>query len=305
MSSSKNEKIGSIFSLTHAVVWGIYAVLLNKYTQNVPPISFAAWCTLFASISAFIQLISQNKLGELKQRSAYKSLILVTFCIVVFPYTLLFMGTKLTSGLNTSILLLAEIIFTVIFTHFIGEKTTLPKILGSFTIFFGAILILYKGTLQLNLGDILIILSTLTYPIGNYYSKKALNHVSSSTIIFTRYLFGSLFIFTFAHLFEPQTNQFELIQNNFLLIFIIGSLILGCGKILWYQSLKRLDITKAFLLTMTFPLFSLLFLVITASEQITIQQTIGTFIMLLGVYINFKRPSVAAHLTRYGKKSEE
>ncbi|MCD4760878.1 DMT family transporter [bacterium] len=296
------EKIGTLFILIHAVMWGIFPVLVNHGVKNIPPLTYAALTILLATIGAFFYALIQGKLSDLKNKNSYKSLLMITLCIVIIPYSLFFWGASLTSGVNTSVLLLSEIIFTLIFTHFIGEKTTGYKLMGAGGVFFGALFILYNGTLNFNIGDLIIIISTITYPIGNLYAKRVLNLVSPSIILFTRFLLGGLFILGLALLIEPQANIGQIINNHWLLIVFNGLVLLGIGKVIWYEGLKRIDISKAISLSSTFPLFSLIILLTIFKESISLYQGIGIIIMMLGVYFSVKRKSVDPQLTKYANK---
>jgi drug/metabolite transporter (DMT)-like permease len=260
---------------------------------------FAAVTTLFAACGSFIYAAFKGKLHELKNKKAYSSLIMITLCIVIIPYTLFFVGSSKTSGINSSLLLLSEIIFTLLFTPFIGEKTTITKLIGAIGIFIGAALILYNGKFNLNIGDVLIIFSTITYPIGNFYSKKALNFVSPAIILLVRFFLGGIFILAIALLIEPQAHIFEIISLHWGLILFIGMVLLGLGKILSYEGLKRLDISKTISLAMTFPIFSLIVLIGFFKEIPSIFQWIGIIIMAVGVYFSVKRQSINPALTKY------
>ena len=298
--TKKQENIGVIFILASAIMWGIFPVLINRGTQSIPPIMFAAIATLLAAGGSFVYAALTRKLHELKNKKAYASLIMITFCIVIIPYILFFVGSSKTSGINSSLLLLSEIIFTMLFTPFIGEKTTTEKLLGAFGVLIGASLILYHGKFQLNTGDLLIIMSTAAYPIGNFYSKKALNFVSPAIILFVRFLLGGLFIFAFALFVEPQSNTLVSISAHWKLILFTGLILLGVGKVVWYEGLKRLDMSKAISLAMTFPLFSLIILISVFKETPSLFQWIGIAVMAIGVYFSVKRTSVDSALTKYG-----
>jgi drug/metabolite transporter (DMT)-like permease len=301
----KQEKVGVIFSLVHAAMYGTFAVLVNRGAKNIPPITFAALTTLLAACGTFVYVIAKGKLHELKKKESYRFLVMITLCIVIIPYILFFVGASKTSSINSSLLLLSEIIFTLLFTPFIGEKTTIAKLIGALGIFLGALFILYNGVLKFNVGDLLIIASTLTYPIGNYYAKRALNLISPATILFVRFLFGGLFILAFALIFEPQANAFNgilsLSKGNWALIIFTGLILLGLGKIICYEGLKRLDISKNVSIGMTFPLFSLIVLIGIFKESPSVFQWIGIFIMAVGVYFSIKRPSVDPALTKYAR----
>lgn len=297
--TSTQERTGVIFILIAAAMWGVFPVAVNRGTQYIPPITFAAITTLLASGGAFIYAALTSKLGELRNRKSYATLLMITLCIVIFPYILFFLGSSKTSGINSSLLLLSEIIFTLIFTPFIGEKTTALKLIGAAGVFIGATLILYNGNWRLNSGDLLVIVSTATYPIGNFYAKRALNFISPAIILFIRFLLGGLFILIFARLIEPQIDVLKTFSDNWVPIIFTGLILLGVGKVIWYEGLKRLDISKAISLAITFPLFSLIILIAFFREIPSAFQWLGILVMAAGVYLTMKRSSVNPALTKY------
>ena len=246
----------------------------------------------------FVYSASSRQLKELKNKKGVLNLFLIALFVAIIPYSLLFIGSQHTSGFNTSVLLLSEIIFTLIFTHFIGERTTILKLTGSLAIFFGAILILYNGNFRISWGDILVLLSPLTYPLGNFYSKKALAIFRPANILFIRFLIAGIFLSLLAFIFEPISLRLS--TKEWSIILFTGLILLGFTKMIWYQALKILDISKAISLAMTFPLFSIITLVIFFDESVSIYQGLGVAIMMTGVYLSIKRKSTDPKLTKYG-----
>lgn len=299
MKLAEREKKGIILVLISAAMWGIFPVMVNRGLHRIPPLTFAAISALLAAAGSFIYSALNHKLYELRKKEAYSSLLMITLCIVVIPYILFFIGSSKTSGINTSLLLLSEIVFTLIFTPFIGEKTTIEKLMGAFSIFIGAALILYNGKLSLNTGDIMVISSTVTYPIGNFYAKRALHQVSPSTILLVRFSVGGAFILLISMLVEKQPSISAIILADWPMLLFTGVVLLGVGKIIWYEALARLDISKAIALGMTFPLFSLIILVGVFKEDISSYQWIGIAAVVIGVYLSVKRASVDPKFTKY------
>lgn len=287
----QSETSGVLLVLSSAVLWGVFPILINHGVKIIPPLTFAAISTLIAAAGALMYTIQQKTLREFKYKKAYFPLFMITMCFIVVPFILLFIGTQKTSALNTTLLDLTEIIFTIIFTHFIGEKTTLQKLIGALGIFFGAFFIMYNGQRTLNFGDILIILSTVLYPVGNFYGKKALKLISPATILFIRTLIGGLILSVIALFFEREANWQLIFIQHWKLFLLNGLLLLGLSKVLWYESLKRLDISKAVSLIMTFPISSLIILII-LGEKISLLQSIGIGIMFIGVIFSVLRKSV-------------
>lgn len=295
------EKIGVILALIAASIHGLAPLIINRAGNLIPPLTFAAITTVIGAIFCFIYVISENKLHELKIKKAWPALLLVSLFIVIIPHVLFFVGSSKTSGINTALLGLSEIIFALIFTPFIGEKNTPEKLIGSIAILIGGGFILYKENFSLNLGDALIIFSTALYPIGNFYAKKAFHLVSPSVVLFTRFFLGGIVISILARIIEPEANIDNLIVGNLPTILFTGIIFLGIGKAIWYQGLKRLDMSKAISLIMTAPLFSVIFLITIFRENLIIQQWLGIAIMAAGIYFTVKRKSVAIEETAYAK----
>jgi drug/metabolite transporter (DMT)-like permease len=291
------ERIGTILALMSAAMYGIFPVVVNRGSRHLSPLTFAAVTTLLAAAGSFIYAVSQGKLHELKKKETYSSLLMVSLCIVIVPYTLFFVGSSKTSGVNTSFLLLSEAIFTLMFTPLIGEKTTFEKLSGAIGVLIGAGLILYNGSFALNWGDVMIIASTVTYPIGNFYAKKALYSVSPSIILVVRFFFGGVFILLLS--LATESSSVTVVLREWPLLLFTGLVLLGVGKIVFYEGLGRLDISKAISLGMTFPLFSLILLIGAFKESISLYQWIGIAVMMMGVLLSIRRPSTDPKLTKY------
>lgn len=295
----KQETKGVILSIVSAALWGMFPVVVNRGSRHIPPLTFAAISTLLAAAGSLVYTALKGNLHELKKRETYSSLLMVTLCIVIVPFVLFFVGSSKTSGINTSLLLLSEIIFTLLFTPLIGEKTTVEKLTGASGVLIGALLILYNGTFRLNTGDIMVIASTVTYPIGNFYAKRALFQISPSTILLVRFSLGGIFMLLLAMLVEGGSHTANIISAGWPILLFNGLVLLGVGKIVWYEALGRLDISKAISLSMTFPLFSLIILIGVFKEAVSPYQWIGIAVMMVGVFFSIRRPSVDPKLTKY------
>jgi probable blue pigment (indigoidine) exporter len=297
MGMNRQETNGVVLALTSAALYGIFPVVVNRGTRHLSPLFFAAVSTLLAAAGALVYTVLKGKVCELKKKEAYSSLLMVTLCIVIIPYILFFIGSSKTSGINNSLLLLSEVIFTLIFTPLIGERTTFEKLAGAIGVLIGSGLILYNGQFRLNGGDMMIIASTITYPIGNFYAKKALARVSPSTILLVRFALGGLFILPVALLVEPHST--DKIFREWPLLLFTGFVVLGAGKIVWYEALGRLDISKANSLGSTFPVFSLIILIGLFKESVSPYQWTGIAVIMIGLFFSIRRASTDPRLTRY------
>lgn len=281
-------------------MWGAYPVIVSYGTKTMPPLTFAALSVLVAAAGSFAYAAATRTLGELRERRAVWPLLVIAVCGIIIPPALYFLGASKTSSVNAALLLLSEIIFTVIFTPFIGEKNTVLKISGAAIVLFGAAIILYRpgAPVVSHSGDLLIILSTVLYPFSNFYGKKVLHLLSPATILFARFFIGGIFLFIIARLIEPSAAPLALFIAHWPLITSYSLIILVFSRILWYKGLKQVDISKAVLLGMTFPAFSMLILFM-RGEPISTREWVGFAVLMVGTMLVVLRPSVDQTTTKY------
>lgn len=291
MKNLSQERIGELMIVGETLLYSILPVIIAHTTKIMPPILFAGASTLIAAISTFIYIVLTKQLKDLKNPKAIKYSLLISIFIIIIPSIFIFIGSSKTSGINTTILLQSEILATLLIFGILSiEKITLKKILGGILIFLGASFIVFNGTLSINTGDLLIFAGVFFYPIGNIYGKKALEVTSPSVILFIRNIFGGLVLTAISLLFETDTNAFASIKTNLLIVLFSGIIIYHLSKLMWYEGIKRIDVTKATSITLgASPVLGLIFSMIFLKEIPTIFQMIGFVLILIGIFsITFK-----------------
>jgi len=286
--SQKEDRIGETFIISEVVLYSLFPIIINYSTKVIPPILFAGLSIITASIFLFFYILFKRGFKTIFNKKAFKYILGVTIFIIIIPSILIYEGTKLTSGVNTAILLQSEALFALFLCSiFFKEKITKEKIISAILIIFGATIVLYNGVLSLNLGDLLIVIGASLYPIGNIFAKKALKLSSPAVITFLRSLIGGIILIIISLIFEKSGNIISINSaKKFLwLILLNGIVIMAISKILWYEGLKRLDIGKATTLSMIYPAFSLIFAALFLDEIPTIYQLFGMLIISIGAYL--------------------
>lgn len=300
------EGKGSVYVIISAALWGMFPILAHEWAKELPPIFFGGMLSLFAALGVSIAMFARREAHELLRRDAYFPLFMVSICIVVIPNALFFIGASRTSSINASVLMLSEMIFTLATTPFFGEKNTSEKYIGGLGIMAGAAMVLYSGgTIQFNQGDLLIILSTVSYPIGNFYSKRSLYIVSPTVVIAARYFIGGIILMVMSVAIEPVGQFASLTKQYWPMLLLIGAVLLPLCKIAFYEGMKRLDISKSISLVMTYPFFSLVFLLLFFDTTIHIHQMAGVLVMIVGTFYAVKRKSVSGNGMRYAPQDLE
>ncbi len=280
--------------LGETLMYSLFPIIVAHTTKIMPPILFAGLSTLMASITLFFYILYKKDLKSLKDKDTIKYTLGITLFIIIIPSILIFTGSSKTSGINTTILLQSEILFTfIIFGLFTAEKITLKKLIGALIVMTGTLFIIYNGSLEINTGDLLIIAGTFFYPIGHIFAKKALKISSTSTILFIRSFLGGIVLICISLLFENQDSSLTKIAIYWPLILFNGIFIYHLSKVLWYEGIKRLDISKAIPIGVGgYPAFSLLFAIVFLKEIPTIYQLIGLGTIVIGIFILIRKSKV-------------
>lgn len=279
------SKKGELYVLSADLLWSLFPIVSIFSLETLSPLMAAALSTLLA-VPFFAAVVTYKKgWHQFRQRSALLYILASALLIGVLFYGLVFVGFRLTTAGNSSIMLLMEVFFTMLILHLWGkEKLKRNDLFGGMLVVFGALIILFPGTLQVNRGDLIILLATAAAPVGNYFSQRARKLVSSEFILFIRSTICGLFLLCLALLLGPSAHGSEIVQAlPFLLIN--GIFLLGLTKIFWTEAIHRISITKAQSLSAIAPAFTLFFAYIFLNETPTLWQIMGFIPIFLGVQL--------------------
>ena len=241
--------------------------------------------SLLVSLFFFLAIMLKKKLFiELKNRDAYKDLLLTSFWITTL-FALVFIGMQYTTAGNMSVIIFLQLFFSYLYFNILGkEKMDFIHGIGAFIMGVGAIIILFPDDLNFNKGDLIILLAAAIAPITNLYSKKARLFCSSETVLGVRTLIALPVISLLAWLIEPQIDFLDL-QKALPYILLIGLLVFGLSKILWMEALHRISITKISAMIALVPPMTLLFAYLYLDEVPEFRQMLGIIPVLIGGYL--------------------
>lgn len=263
-------------------LWGLYPLFTHKIVLTLDPLFLVSVSTLIASIPFIIQLLIRKEFSQLFLLKNLKTLLFVALFTAI-GHGFLFVGTKLTSGTNTGLLLQVEPIYSLILgIILLGEIIKSSQIGATLLMVIGAITIVYKGGVNLNSGDILVLFSPLMFQISHAIAKKLLNKGADISLILAgRHLYGGIMLIIFAFIMNKSIiNLFNF--NNLASAFYLG-LFLSAIAFCWYSSIKKIPVSVASSFLPVTALISLLGSVFFLKETISIQQYIGFFLIVGGI----------------------
>ena len=231
---------------------------------------------------------------ESKPASKYDYILLLIIGVLggcIAPF-LFFEGLHRTAASDASVLEGGELLFTaMIAILFFKEKLTRIGYLGMTITIVGITLVSLSNAdiqnnlygFKINLGNILIILSTLCWGLDNNLSKIISNRITNtSKIVVIKSLIGGFLLLIISILLGYNLSSIELYQIPYLFILAIGGF--GLSLFFFIESLRIIGTLKVIVIFSTSAIFGLFFSFIILNDKITIMQLISTALVILGLY---------------------
>ena len=251
-----------------------YIGALHTYTYSL----------LIALLFFIMIMVKRDRFKELKNKAAYKDLLLTSFWITSL-FALVFVGMRYTTAGNTAVIIFLQLLFSYLYFNLFGkEKMHALHLWGAFIMGIGALIILIPDELRFNKGDLLILIAAAIAPIANLYQKRAREFCSSETILGFRTFMGLPFIALMAWAFEPAVEYNAFVSALPSLLFI-GILIYVVSKIMWIEALHRTSITKLSAMLGLVPMMTLIFAYFYLHEVPELRQVLGIVPILAGGYL--------------------
>jgi drug/metabolite transporter (DMT)-like permease len=280
------EQKGLIFAITEIFISGLYPVITKYGVGFLNPIFFAAISALIGAGFMIVVLKFRRELRQLFSRELIKYFVPIGFFGTFATAVFFFLGSTTTSGINSSILLQVEPIYSMILSYFILREL-IPKRQVGLTLFIlsGAIVILYNGSLSVNLGDILIVISPLFWQISHIFAKRIFHRTSLYVVATSRAFYGALFLFGVSLI--PGFSQYGFLTDpGILLIFVFEGLSAYVAAIVvWYLVITRINLSKGTAIVGVYPVFSVFLSLMFLGESISIYQIIGLAIVVVGILL--------------------
>ena len=285
------QREGELYMLALALIESWFPILSVVAIKQVGPLHTYAF-SLLVSLGFFLVVMQRKNLFvELHNPKAYRDLLLTSFWITTL-FVFVFLGMQFTSAGNMSVIIFMQVLFSYLYFNLFGsEKMDRVHTIGAIMMTVGAVLIMIPDTLELNKGDLLIMIGAAIAPIANYYSKRTRKHCSSETILGFRTFAALPVIGLFAWIVEPKVSYHDILEA-LPYVGLIGILVFGLSKIFWMEALHRIDITKLSAMLAIIPMLTLFFAYLYLGEVPQLRQLLGVFPVLLGGYLLTRKVSI-------------
>jgi len=154
-------------------------------------------------------------------------------------------------------------------------------------IMLGTLVVLYRAEFIFNLGDLLVLLTPLCWQIAHFFSKRLMTahkEITPMLIATARTLYGGIFLFILSSI--EGVNQYDKLGiTNILLILLFQGIVgFALHYSIWYEAIKRLNLSKATTLVSVYPTFSIVLAWFILKELPNFFQLAGFGIIIVGIF---------------------
>jgi len=277
------EREGELLMLGLSILESWFPILSIVAMSYVGALHTYMYSLVIALFFFLAIMYKRERFAELKNKAAYKDLLLTTFWITSI-FTLIFIGMRYTTAGNMAVIIFLQVLFSYLYFNVLGkEKMTRVHIVGAIIMGMGALIILFPKDLAFNKGDLLILASAAMAPIVNLYQKRARVYCSAETILGFRTVVGLPVVTLLAYMLEPAVSD-EAFVSALPYLFLIAIGVHVISKIMWIEALNRIAITKLSAMLALLPMMTLFFAYIYLDEVPEFRQLLGIVPVLVGGY---------------------
>ncbi|WP_188207285.1 DMT family transporter [Alkalibacillus aidingensis] len=285
-------------------------LLIGKAINDLPPVTITFFRCLIAFSVVLPFAIKQVRWYHDVFRQYWKYLLVFALTGITTFNVLVYLSLNYTTAINAGIVEATTPIFAVILGYFIlKERLSKRQLLGMFISFVGAVWVISDGSvevlmsLQFNTGDMTMLLAVLVWAI---YSISVKQHnekfpVYGSAAFMLGFgviiLLPSMFIEWFVVGLPSALGEL----SNWLGLFYLGVFPSFIALVLWNQAVTDIGPSLSSVFLNLLPVFTAIGAVLFFGEDLTIEQTLGGLLVILGVLlvnVNFRN-------IKYFRKREE
>lgn len=277
-----------------ALFWSGAFVAGKLSVQEFPPVSLTFFRFIIALPFIFFILKRQQPGNWAPARAQWPPLIFLGIIGTFLYHVLFFSCLKYTTATNSAIIGSAlPMITTLITVLFLHEKTSLLRTAGIITAFFGVLLTITSGdlqvltTLQFNTGDIIMLLAVICWAVYMALSRRFMQTYGFSPLMLTAYTF--LVCTVASAVFVPLERPLEYLPGTTLkgwvLVMYMAVFPSVLGYLIQLTAVQKIGAPKTSVFVNLVPVFTIILSLIVLGEKLVPFKLMSAFIIIAGVYI--------------------
>jgi drug/metabolite transporter (DMT)-like permease len=285
--------IGLLCGLGAASIWGGMYVVSKVVLEIIPPFSLVTLRLLLGAITLAIVLFIRGFPTISRQQIA--QVLGVGFVGYGVSLSLQFLGTKLSTAANGSLVTSATPAFVLLFAWMLlGETITARRLLSLLLATLGVIAVIDPRSAQLNpdlfLGNLMLIGAAVTWALYSVLVRKVTQN--TDVLLFSLIAFvGGLPVSVTAGAWELSTLGVGEINRGVVGgVLFLGIISTGMAMVLWNTAFAYVDASLASLTFFAQPIVGTFLGWLFLAERITPLFLLGGFLIGIGLIISSRKP---------------
>ncbi|MCL5675699.1 MAG: DMT family transporter [Patescibacteria group bacterium] len=284
---------GILAEILANVLWGFGGPIVKVALYKISPLTFVAIRMVFSVLILFPFVFPRLKKQNFDKNDCLMILV-IGLLGITFNIGFYFLGLSLTSMIDTSVIISTTSIFTAVAAFlFLKEKISRIVSVGIVLSFAGTVVIILQPILEKGLfssgnllGNLLILLSTLTWVAYVILNKEIAKKYDSLVLVFIYFIIGTISFVPFA---AKDIFRLEFYQSlSPFLIFALAyetifATVICYFLVIW--GLKYVTATTAGIITYINPVISIIASILFLGEKVTATFLIGTVLVASGLFL--------------------
>lgn len=287
-----NYKLAILALIATNIIWGASIPIFKWSLEAVPPFTFAFIRFFISAIILLPFTIHRLKIS----RHDFISLFVLSFLGFFVHIGILLYGLSISSSVNASVIATSAPVFLLLGSAILfKEKIRSRTIIGTIISLAGVIAIILRpifdhgldGTI---LGNILFLLSTISFVVYTFLLKNYVTHLKAATVTFYLFAFATVIFLPFYLVEATQKNILLSINGQAFFGIIFGAIFTSViGYILYNFAIRKIKASETGIFLYLDPFITVLIAVPLLHENITSTFIIGALLVFVGIFIAEER----------------
>ena len=268
--SMRTETVGTLLASCGALLYGLEPVVISANPSS--PLSFAMFSALFASLILWPIALSGPSRNEIRSHPEHlRSAFFVGLFGTVLAYMAYSYGARMSTAINAALITRSEVLFSFVLSWiFLRERITARLLLFSATILAGLAVVITQGRgIEPRVGDFLLLFVPLFWQSAHVIAKRI--PYSALTIATLRNSYGFLLLLPVAVLRGVEFSPLSIAEGA----------IIALGQVIWYASIKRINLSKATAVITPAPAVAII-IGILLGQEFTVYHALGFLLISTG-----------------------
>ncbi|TFB14195.1 DMT family transporter [Filobacillus milosensis] len=288
----KQKSMQWILILLITLIWGYSWILMKDALRYMGPQTFSALRFVTGAV-VMMCIVWLSRIGR-PPRSAIPHLVVVGILQTSVVFTLVMYALNFIDAGKSSLLLYSMPLWSGLFAAIFLKEPISPVRSGGIVFGITGLLIvmgadaLSHQTADVIIGELLIVLSAVSWGASNIYYRLKLGHLSKFQVNAYQMLFGTIGIALVAWVAEGGEPIVWSVESIYYVAFT-GVLASALCFTVWFMLIGNLDMVSATMPSLLVPVFGLYFGWLLLGEVVTISVMIGSVLILNGVFLSSLR----------------